>query len=91
MSAVFLITEEAYSQDVSINLSPTSGFATVAISGSDFPDNSYIIIEWDGKSIPTVPRLVYIDPDWPEKPSLKNRQCRTCTKTDDLEKPKIEE
>ena len=30
-------------------------------------------------------------PDCPEEPSLKNRQCRTCPKTDELEKPVLKE
>lgn len=30
-------------------------------------------------------------PDCPEKPSLENKMCRLCPKTEDLEKPKLNE
>lgn len=30
-------------------------------------------------------------PDCPENPSLTNKNCRTCPKTDDLKKPKLDE
>jgi hypothetical protein len=30
-------------------------------------------------------------PDCPEKPSLDESMCRTCPKTDELKKPKLEE
>jgi hypothetical protein len=63
VSVVFIASNEAYSQAPTISLNPESGFATVAITGSDFPGGWDITIEWDGTEIATVPQYVYVDED----------------------------
>lgn len=44
-----------------ITLTPSRGFASTTISGSEFEGNSGITIEWDGTEIPTVPMTVATD------------------------------
>ena len=41
----------------------------------------------DRDEFPACKRLY---PDYPKTPSLMDKNCRTCPKTDDLKKPKIE-
>ena len=61
MSLIVIVTGPAVCGQQMITLTPDSGFAAVAISGTGFGSGTTIDIYWDGDPIPTIPQNVGTD------------------------------
>lgn len=47
--------------------------------------------KWERGQVADFPHCKGLYPDCPETPSLTNKNCRTCPKTDEIKKPKLGE
>ncbi len=67
LAAFAMPVETAYAQNATVTLSPTSGFAMIAVSSSGFMPGSQVLIywDWDGNPaatpLPTFPETVLTD------------------------------